>query len=82
MATMASEKPRLSLDDLDGMSITASQAFVAMGEFLDAYCQRTAGEGAVAILCSDVEIEDDGGSKDPAALSDWVQCVSKVVAGD
>jgi hypothetical protein len=79
---MASEKPRLSLDDLDGVSLTAGQAFVAMGKFLDAYCQRTAGEGAIAIICSDVEIEDDGGSKDPAALTDWAECVSKVVASD
>lgn len=79
---MASEQPQLSLEDLDGVSLTASQAFLAMGKFLDAYCQRTAGEGDIAIICSDVEIEDDRSSKDPAALSDWAECVSKVLASD
>jgi hypothetical protein len=79
---MASEQPRLVLDDLDGVTLTASQAFLAMGAFVDAYCERTGGEGEVALLCADVRIEDDRGSKDPAALSDWAECVSGVLARD
>jgi hypothetical protein len=72
----------LKLDDLDGVTLNASDGFLAMGKFLRAYFDRTRGEGAIATICSDVEIESDGSSTDPAALSDWQECVMAVLAED
>ncbi len=77
-----SQKQPLKLEDLDGITLNASQAFLAMGKFLLAYFNRTNGGGNLATICSDVNVEDDRMSSDPAALSDWLECVSAVLAGD
>jgi hypothetical protein len=78
----AAQKRPLKLDDLDKLELKASDAFLAMGKFLRAYFDRTKGEGDLATICSDVEVEDDQMSTDPAALSDWQECVAAVLAGD
>jgi hypothetical protein len=70
---------RLTLPDLDGVTLTASQGFRAMAKFLYAYFERTEGEGPVRTLVGDVEIESDGSSTDPAALSDWAKAVDQVL---
>lgn len=70
---------RLTLSDLDGVTLTASQGFRAMAKFLSAYFERTEGEGPMRTLVGDVEIESDGSSTDPAALSDWAQVVEEVL---
>jgi hypothetical protein len=80
MSERAQKQP-LKLDDLDGLTITSSQGFLAMGKFLRAYFDRTKGAGDIATICSDVEIEGDRMSTDPAALSDWAQAVDDVVKG-
>lgn len=72
----------ITLADLDGTTLTASQGFRAMSKFLLAYYDRTHGEGPMRTLIGDVEIESDGSSTDPAALSDWRQCVAEVLAED
>jgi hypothetical protein len=72
----------LSLADLDGTTLTASQGFRAMSRFLVAYFDRTHGEGAIRTLVGDVELESDGSSTDPAALSDWQACIAAVLAED
>jgi hypothetical protein len=72
----------MTLAELDRTALTASQAFRAMGKFLAAYFDRTHGEGPVRTLVGDVEIERDGSSTDPAALSDWRRCVMEVLAED
>lgn len=74
-----SKKQPLKLEDLDNITLNASQAFLAMGKFLRAYFDRTKGAGDIATICSDVEIEGDRMSTDPAALSDWAQAVDEVV---
>jgi hypothetical protein len=51
-----------------------------MGKFLLAYFNRTDGRGNLATICSDVNVEEDRMSSDPAALSDWQECVSAVLA--
>jgi hypothetical protein len=78
---MTSQKP-VKLEDLDGMVLTAKSRFRSMEKFLSKYCEQTNGMGAVRTLVGDVEIENDGSSTDPAALSDWQECVSAVLAED
>ena len=70
------------LADLDDVALTASQGFRAMAKFLSGYFERTNGMGPVRTLVGDVEIESDGSSTDPAALSDWHECVMAVLAED
>ena len=77
-----SQKRPLRLDDLDAIELKASDAFLAMGKFLRAYFDRTGGEGDLATICADVEVENDQMSTDPAALSDWQKCVAAVLAAD
>lgn len=50
-----------------------------MAKFLLAYFERTEGAGPVRTLVGDVEIESDGSSTDPAALSDWAKAVNEVL---
>jgi hypothetical protein len=72
----------VKLGDLEDVTLTASQGFRAMAKFLSGYFERTNGAGPVRTLVGDVEIESDGSSTDPAALSDWRECVAKVLAED
>lgn len=76
---MASRKRAPKLEDLSEVHLTASQGFLAMGKFLHAYCERTGGKGYIATICADVEMEYDRGPVDPAALSDWAECVGEVL---
>jgi hypothetical protein len=66
-----SPKQPLRLDDIDGVTLRASDAFLAMGKFLRGYFDRIKGEGDIATICSDIEVEADRMSADPVALSDW-----------
>ena len=77
-----SQKQPLKLEDLDGVTLKSSQAFLAMGKFLRGYSDRTRGEGDIATLCSGVHIESDRMSSDPAALSDWLECVTAALSKD
>ena len=70
---------RLTLSDIDGVTLTASQGFRAMAKFLMRILERTEGGVQVRTLVGDVEIESDGSSTDPAALSDWAQAVEEVL---
>lgn len=69
----------MKLDDLDGITMTASEAFLAMGEYLMAYAARVSPEAQLATICADVQVEEDRMSRDPAALSDWSKCVQTVL---
>jgi hypothetical protein len=60
-------------------SLSEQQAYQAMVEFLWQYARR-AGDDLVTLL-GDVELEADGRPTDPAAWSDWLDCVSHVRAG-
>lgn len=75
------ERPQ-KLDDLDSLELKASDAFLAMGRFLRAYFDRTNGKGDIATICSDVEVEGDKMSSDPAALSDWEKAIREVLDKD
>jgi hypothetical protein len=53
-----------------------------MAKFLAGYFDRPNGMGPVRTPVGDVEVESDGTSTDPAALSDWQECVMAVLAED
>jgi len=53
-----------------------------MGRFLAAYFDRTGGQGSLRTIVGDVELEGDGTSTDPAALSDWEASVREVLDED
>jgi hypothetical protein len=72
----------IKLADLDDVTLTASQDYRAMAKFLAGYFDRPNGMGPVRTLVGDVEVESDGTSTDPAALSDWQECVMAVLAED
>jgi len=69
----------LKLPDLDKIDLTAGDAFLALGMFLLAYYDRTNGQGPLATICADVQLEGDDMSVDPAAMSDWVECIRTVL---
>ncbi len=72
-------KQPTKIADLDGTSLTAAQGFLAMSKFVTAYFQRTRGRGELATLVGDIELERNGTSTDPAAMSDWLECVNQVL---
>jgi hypothetical protein len=72
-------KERMTLDELDDLTLTASQGFLAVGKFLRGYFDRTDGRGDLATIVGDVELESDRSSSDPAAVSDWASCVRAVL---
>jgi len=67
------------LAELDEIRLTASQAFLALGQYLLDRSAEMGGEGALPTLTRDVEIEADGSSADPAAIDDWAECVKRVL---
>jgi hypothetical protein len=77
-----SDKEPMKLAELDEINLTASQAFLALGQYLLDRSAEMGGEGALPTLTADVRIEGDGMSADPAAISDWAGCVQKILEGD
>lgn len=80
--TIPSDKFPIRLGDLDDLTLKASDAFLAMGRFLSEYAERMNPETALVTIRSAIEIEKDGMSGDPAALTDWLQCVQAVSEKD
>jgi hypothetical protein len=76
--TNVSGKQPLKLDDLDGVTLRASDAFLAMGLFLNENAARLSPESALPTILSGIRIESDRMSGDPAALSDWLRSVEAV----
>ena len=54
-------------------SLDEREAFNAMSRFLWQYARR-AGNDLITLL-GDITIESDGGTTDPAAWDDWMECV-------
>jgi hypothetical protein len=71
-----------NIQDLDDASMTASQGYRAMAKFLTAFFEQTSGKGRLGTLVDDVELQSDGTSTDPAAISDWSACVRAVLDED
>lgn len=78
MAQEGSKSP-LKIDDLEGTTLTAGEAFLAMGKYIADFASRVRPDRALVTLWSGVEIENDGSSGDPAALEDWLKAVQKVL---
>jgi len=63
-----SKKKPLRLENVEDIELDAGQGFLAMGKFLMAYYERAKGTAHLAEVLSDVQIETDRMSSDPAAL--------------
>ena len=59
--------------------LSEREAFLVMSEFLWQYARR-AGDDLITLL-SDVGLESDGQPHDPAAWTDWLECVRHVKLG-
>ena len=58
--------------------LSESQAFQVMTIFLNQFYARAGND--METLLADITIEADGGTLDPAAWHDWIQCVERVLA--
>jgi hypothetical protein len=61
--------------------MTPDQAYRAMRLFLERQHERNA-QAEVAQVLSDTQMLPDGGSADPAALREWLDCVDAVLGQD
>lgn len=75
-----SSKQPLKLSELEGINLTAAEAFLAMGKYVTDFSTRVRPERALVTLLSGIEIEWDEMSGDPAALSDWVSAVEAALS--
>lgn len=53
------------------------EAFKAMALFLNQFYERAGDD--LETLTSDITIQPDGSTSDPAAWGDWITCVRKVM---
>lgn len=60
------------------MLLTELQTFNAMREFLEDYFWKDNSEGFQLIL-GDIQFFSDGGTADPAAWPDWIECTRQVL---
>ncbi len=65
---------------MNNSNLTEKQAFLAMYSFLDEYYQITKSDD-VGSLLSSMSLLEDGGTADPAILSEWKDAVKKVLEG-
>jgi hypothetical protein len=60
--------------------LSPQQAFKAMTVFLGEYYDRTGGEGELASILGDIQINQaDDRPMDPAAWADWIAAVERVL---
>jgi len=63
------------------VQITVDQAFRTMVLFLEKYYKATNSDD-VRGLCSDLLIMADGGTADPAAGIEWLECLEKAIKNE
>jgi hypothetical protein len=66
-----------SLDD----TVPLRTAFVIMQRYLEFYWQHTGPDTEVGALLGDIQMLQDGGTADPAALQDWLTVAETVMRG-
>ncbi|EEF60637.1 hypothetical protein [Pedosphaera parvula] len=66
-----------SLDE----TVPLRTAFVIMQRYLEFYWEHTGRGGEIGSLLSDVQMLQDGGTADPAALEDWLTVAETVIRG-
>lgn len=69
----------MSTDNETLYQLDEHEAFRAMSAFLHQFAER-AGDDLLTLL-SDISIDSDGGTFDPAAWHDWLACVQAVKDG-
>ena len=60
--------------------LSEREAFRAMSLFLDQFAARAGDD--LATLMSDISVDVDGGTFDPAAWDDWIACVRRAKGVD
>jgi len=58
-------------------TVTKLQAFNAMRKFLENYYTETSSDDIGALL-GDLQLLEDGTTADPAALTDWINCINEI----
>lgn len=61
-------------------SLTREQAFAAMVAFLRRYYEELQHPEEIGILLGELQISSDGITVDPAAWSDWLNCVNEILS--
>ena len=69
----------MRLEDLEAIKLNAGEAFLALGMFLSRYAEEVELDPALVVLLTDVQVQADKMSNDPAALSEWAECVRAVL---
>ncbi|HEY1662586.1 MAG TPA: hypothetical protein VGI03_09225 [Verrucomicrobiae bacterium] len=62
-------------------TVSLQTAFVIMQRYLDWYYKHTSKDVEVGSLLGDVQMLQDGGTGDPAALGDWLTIAEAVIDG-
>ena len=62
--------------------VNEREAYLAMALFIWEYDARTGGKASIFDMKTDLVLDIHGNSLDPAARSDWVDCVEKIRSGD
>jgi len=78
---MLSETRSTTLLKMDNKILSKKQAYLAMFTFLEAYYERGKSD-EIGVMLSSMSLLADGGSADPAFLSDWDDAVERVLSGD
>jgi hypothetical protein len=74
-----SEPPLPDRPASEQVSLTAHQAFLVMADFIWSHAQ-SAGDDLITLL-GDTTIEADGQPADPAAWTDWLRSVDRILEG-
>ena len=61
------------------MKLDERQAFEAMRIYLQQFWEETKGSAEVGEVLSDIQIESDGDTHDPAAWHEWLKAVARVL---
>lgn len=59
------------------MDLSVREGFEAMVKFLENYYELTNSDD-VGVLLGGMLLQEDGSTMDPAAWSDWLECIRKV----
>ena len=72
-------QPAKITDPIFSRSVSLADAYRILERFLNEYNER--GESSTVALISDIGLAPDGGTCDPAQLSDFLRCAEKIVGG-
>ncbi len=79
-AQRPSGSPYMTIHDIGDQTITTEQAYNAMYAYFSRLYERTKND-QVGSMLSDLSLVRTGGTADPAAIYDWLECVNEVREG-